>query len=145
MDTMVGGGRYDGLSEQLGGPEIKGFGFGMGLERLILSLPDPEKLLAPPGPDYFLATIGDEAFNLGTLLAKKLRSVGRHVYLDFDGRSLKSQMRLAGKLGARKVVIMGEEEVRSGKLVVRDMNTREQVEQTEAELIANDGGEVVGP
>ncbi len=145
QDTMVGGGRYDGLSEQLGGPEVKGFGFGMGLERLILSIPEPEKLLAASGPEYFLATIGDEAFNFCTLLARKLRSTGRRVYLDFDGRSLKSQMRLAGKLGARKVVIVGEDEIRSGKLVIRDMNTREQVEQTEDELISGAGGEAVRP
>jgi histidyl-tRNA synthetase len=145
QDTMVGGGRYDGLSEQLGGPEVKGFGFGMGLERLILSIPEPEKLLAASGPEYFLATIGDEAFNFCTLLARKLRSTGRRVYLDFDGRSLKSQMRLAGKLGARKVVIVGEDEIRSGKLVIRDMNTREQVEQTEDELISGAGGKAVRP
>ena len=145
QDTMVGGGRYDGLSEGLGGPEVKGFGFGMGLERLILSIPDPDKLIPGSGPEYFLATIGDEAFNLGTLLARKLRATGRAVYLDFDGRSLKSQMRLAGKLGARRVVILGEDEIRSGMFVVRDMNTREQVEQTEEELIAGAGEETVHP
>ena len=107
----------------------------MGLERLILSIPNPEKLLPGPGPDYFLATLGPDAFKYATLLARKLRARGCAVYLDFDGRSLKSQMRLAGKLQATHVVIMGEDEVRSGKLTLRDMNKREQTEMTEDELL----------
>ena len=140
QDTLVGGGRYDGLFEDLDGPPMKGFGFAMGLERLILSIPEPEKLLTGPGPDYFLATIGDEAFTYATLLAQKLRSKHCVVYLDFDARSLKSQMRLAGKLAARKVIIMGEDEARSGKLTVRDMNSREQKELTEEEFFRAVGG-----
>ncbi len=134
QDTLVGGGRYDGLFEDLDGPPMKGFGFAMGLERLILSIPEPEKLSVEPRPDYFLATIGDEAFTYATLLAQKLRAKNRVVYLDFDARSLRSQMRLAGKLAARNVVIMGEDEARSGKLTVRDMNSREQKELTEEEF-----------
>ena len=134
QDTLVGGGRYDGLFEDLDGPPMKGFGFAMGLERLILAIPEPEKLFAGPGPDYFLATIGDEAFTYATLLAQKLRSRNRVVYLDFDARSLRSQMRLAGKLAARNVIIMGEDEARSGKLTVRDMNSREQKEMTAEEF-----------
>ena len=135
QDTLVGGGRYDGLFEDLDGPPMKGFGFAMGLERLILSIPEPEKLFAGPGPDFFLATMGDEAFKYATLLAKKLRAGKRVVYLDFDPRSLKSQMRLAGKLAARNVVILGEDEVRSGKLTVRDMDNREQKEMSEEEFL----------
>ena len=136
QDTLVGGGRYDGLAEDLDGPPTKGFGFAMGLERLILSIPNPEKLLPEPGPDYFLATIGTDAFRYATLLARKLRARGHAVYLDFDGRSLKSQMRLAGKLQAARVVIMGEDEVQSGKLTVRNMHEGEQTEMTEDELLA---------
>jgi len=136
QDTLAAGGRYDGLAEDLEGPPTKGFGFAMGLERLMLSIPDPGVLAPERGPDYFLATHGDEAFRLATGLARKLRAAGQAVYIDFDGRSLKSQMRLAGKLKASRVVILGEDEVRSGKLTVRDMQTREQGEWTEDELLA---------
>ena len=139
QDTLVGGGRYDGLFEDLDGPPMKGFGFAMGLERLILSIPEPEKLLVGPGPDYFLATIGDEAFGYATRLAQKMRAGNHVVYLDFDPRSLKSQMRLAGKLAARNVIILGEDETRSGKLTVRNMNSREQKEMTEEEFFRSLG------
>ncbi len=140
QDTLVGGGRYDGLSEDLDGPPTKGFGFAMGLERLILSIPEPEKLAPGPGPTYFLATMGEDAFRYATLLARKLRTAGCSVYLDFAGRSLKSQMRLAGKLDAASVVMIGDNEIKSGRLVVRDMNTREQKELSESELV-----ELAGP
>src|SRR5206468_2168564 len=101
QNTCAGGGRYDGLSEDLDGPPTKGFGFGMGLERLILSIPDTAKVIPDYTPEYFIAPIGDEAFKRATLLARKLRSAGKRVYLDFDARSLKSQMRLADKLQAK--------------------------------------------
>jgi histidyl-tRNA synthetase len=138
QDTVAAGGRYDGLAESLGGKETKGFGFAMGLERLILSIPDSEKLIPDPGVDYFLATIGDDAFRYATLVARRMREAGVSVYLDFDGRSLKSQMRLADRMEASHVVIIGEDEVRSRKLTVRNMSTREQREVTEDEL-ANPG------
>ena len=136
QNTLVGGGRYDGLFEDLDGPPMKGFGFAMGMERLILSIAEPEKLLMRPGPDYFLATIGEEAFRYATLLAQKLRAKNRNVYLDFDPRSLKSQMRLAGKLGTQKVVILGDDELASRQLTIRNMDTREQIQASEAELVA---------
>lgn len=136
QDSLVAGGRYDGLAEDLDGPPTHGFGFAMGLERLILSIPDPDRLRAPAGPEYFVATHGEEPFRRATLLARKLRSAGRRVYLDFDGRSLKSQMRLAGRLGARYVVILGEDELRSGTVTLRDMETREQRRVAEDELIS---------
>jgi histidyl-tRNA synthetase len=135
QDTVVGGGRYDGLFEDLEGPPMKGFGFAVGLERLIMSIPAPEELVGGPGPEYFLATLGSDAFKYATRLAQKLRRGNRAVYLDFDSRSLKSQMRLAGKLLAKNVVIMGEDEVREGKLTVRDMNSRQQKEMTEDEFL----------
>ncbi len=144
QDTLVGGGRYDGLFEDLDGPPMKGFGFAMGLERLILSISETEKPILGPGPDYFLATIGDRAFTYATLLAQKLRAGNHVVYLDFDPRSLKSQMRLAGKLAAKTVIIMGEDEARSGKLTVRDMNSREQTEMTEAEFFEAIGTTGIG-
>jgi histidyl-tRNA synthetase len=137
QNTVAGGGRYDGLSEDLEGPPTKGFGFGMGLERLILSIPDPAKLLPDYAPEYFIAPIGEQAFDRSTLLARKLRTAGKRVYLDFDARSLKSQMRLADKLKAKSVLIIGEEELKTGALVLRDMATKEQRNISEEELLAN--------
>jgi histidyl-tRNA synthetase len=137
QNTVAGGGRYDGLSEQLDGPPTKGFGFGMGLERLIMSIPDTSKLVPDYRPEYFIAPIGDLAFDRATLLARKLRLSGKRVYLDFDARSLKSQMRLADKLSAKSVVIIGEEELKSGTVVLRDMSTKEQ--RTVREEVLFDG------
>ena len=104
QNTVAAGGRYDGLFQDLGGPASSGFGFGMGMERLILSIPNPQALVPDYSPEYFLAPLGDAAFEYATLLARRLRARGKRVYLDFDGRSLKSQMRLADKLKAKGVV-----------------------------------------
>jgi histidyl-tRNA synthetase len=106
----------------------------MGLERLILSIPDQAQLTPDHSPEYFIAPMGDAAFEYATLLARKLRAAGKRVYLDFDARSLKSQMRLADKLKARSVVIIGDEELKAGTLVVRNMATKEQQTIKEEEL-----------
>jgi histidyl-tRNA synthetase len=132
--AIAGGGRYDGLSESLDGPPTRGFGFGMGLERLILSIPSPERLVPSPGPQYFLAPLGEASFDHALLLARRLREKGKRVYIDFEARSLKSQMRLADKLKAESVIIIGDEELKSGLLVLRDMSTKEQKTIREEEL-----------
>jgi histidyl-tRNA synthetase len=125
QNTVAGGGRYDGLAEQLDGPPTKGFGFGMGLERLILSISDTAKPVADYAPEYFITAIGEPAFEHATLLTRRLRQLGKRAHLDFDARSLKSQMRLADKLMAI-VIIIGEEELKNGTIVLRDMATKEQ-------------------
>ena len=135
QNTVAGGGRYDGLFQDLGGAASSGFGFGMGMERLILSIPNPQALVPDYSPEYFLAPLGDQAFEYATLLARRLRSNGKRVYLDFDGRSLKSQMRLADKLKAKSVLIIGDEELKSGTLVLRDMATKDQRNVREEELV----------
>jgi histidyl-tRNA synthetase len=135
QNTVAAGGRYDGLAEELDGPPTKGFGFGMGLERLILSIPEPKKLVPAYGPEFFIAPMGEAAFEHATLLAKRLRAQGKHSYLDFQPRSLKSQMRLADRLRARKVIILGDEELKTGTLTLRDMTTKEQRNIREEELL----------
>jgi histidyl-tRNA synthetase len=132
--AVAGGGRYDGLSEDLDGPPVKGFGFGMGLERLILSIPGSARLAADSGPEYFIAPLGGPAFDYGMLLARRLRAKGKRIYIDFDARSLKSQMRLADKINAKAVIIIGDEELKSGELVIRDMATKDQKNMKEEEL-----------
>ena len=135
QNTVAGGGRYDGLFQDLGGQASSGFGFGMGMERLILSIPNPEKLVPDYSPEFFLGPLGEAAFEYATLLARRLRARGKRVYLDFDGRSLKSQMRLADKLKAKSVLIIGDEELKSGTLVLRDMATKEQRNVREEDLV----------
>jgi len=134
QNTVAGGGRYDGLFQDLGGPASHGFGFGMGVERLILSIPNPQALVPDYSPEYFLAAVGDAAFEYATGVARRLRERGKRVYLDFDGRSLKSQMRLADKLRAKSVLIVGDEELKSQTLVQRDMATKEQRNVREEDL-----------
>ena len=135
QNTVAAGGRYDGLFQDLGGPASSGFGFGMGMERLILSIPNPQALVPDYSPEYFLAPLGDAAFEYATLLARRLRARGKRVYIDFDGRSLKSQMRLADKLRSKGVLIIGDEELKSGTLVLRDMATKEQRNVREEDLV----------
>jgi histidyl-tRNA synthetase len=135
QNTVAAGGRYDGLFQDLGGPASSGFGFGMGMERLILSIPNPQALVPDYSPEYFLAPLGDAAFDYATLLVRRLRARGKRVYLDFDGRSLRSQMRLADKLKAKAVLIIGDEELKSSTLVLRDMETKEQRNVREEDLV----------
>lgn len=133
QNALLGGGRYDGLSETLGGPPTKGFGFALGLDRFVMSL--PENVQDPSIPEIYLAHLGQEARDYALLLAGRLRTAGVACAIDFEVRSLKSSMRLADKLEAKNVLIIGTEEMASGKLVLRNMQTREQQELTEAELL----------
>lgn len=125
QNSVVGGGRYDGLSETLGGPATKGFGFAIGVDRLVMSLADDAQV-PRPSPDVFIASLGEAAFEKATLIARSLRQEGLFVYLDFDGRGLKSAMRLADKLNARYVAILGEDELARGEIVLREMTSGSQ-------------------
>lgn len=128
QNAVFGGGRYDGLAEQLGGPPTPGVGFGMGLERLLLVLgqqgiPLPEE----PGPDVFVATAGlggPEAL----ALADRLRRAGLAVVVDVMDRSLRAQMRQADKIGAAFVLLLGEQERQRGVVVLREMATGTQAD-----------------
>ena len=121
QNSILGGGRYDGLSETLGGPKSSGFGFAIGFDRLVMSLP-ADSPVRPPAPDYFIAWLGEEALQRAVLLARDLRNAGLNIAVDFEGRKLKASMREADKLGARRVIIIGEDELRSGSYIVRDMS-----------------------
>lgn len=117
------GGRYDGLVAQLGGPKISGIGFAFGVDRLALALeaaqPGAEERAAESlAPAVFIASLGADAEALA--LARKLRRLGTRVELD-GGRSLKSLMRRADRLGAGRVLIVGEEEVAARRGTLRDM------------------------
>jgi histidyl-tRNA synthetase len=120
QSTVIGGGRYDGLIEQLGGPPTPGIGFGSGIERMLLAL-DAEGVFAGPASslDVFVVDATDGA--AARDLAQELRTAGLRTDRAFDGRSLKSQMKAAGRSGARVAVIVGAQELADGTATVRDL------------------------
>jgi len=117
--AVAAGGRYDALVEELGGPPTPAVGFAVGLERLMMLLPEGP---AETPVDLFLALLGDDAMKLGLRIACAMRSSGYRCELDYERKGLKGQMKLAGKLGAGYVLIIGEEEVKSGRAVLQEMS-----------------------
>ncbi len=128
QNAVVGGGRYDYLVEQMGGKPTPALGFAAGLDRIIASL-DAQGFRFPTaeGIDCFVAVI-DEAFGDALRLTDKLRSEGLSVEMEFRGRSLRAQMKTADKLKARFVAIVGGEEMKEGKVALRNMETGEQTD-----------------
>ena len=129
QDTLIGGGRYDLLVSELGGKDTPAIGFAAGIERLFLVLemqkrfpPEDERL------DVFIAPLGEKEKSLGLKLLKDLREKGLRCDLDFLDRSLKSQLKEADRQKAKKVLIIGEDELKKGKGTLRDMETKEQRE-----------------
>ena len=121
--TVCGGGRYDGLVEELGGPATPGIGFGMGMERVIMV--QDARGIAPKAPalyDAFVVTMGDEARQEGVRLVKELRDNGIKADLDHAARSMKAQFKYADKIGASKVLVIAGDELAAGVVKVRDMN-----------------------
>ena len=128
QNTLVGGGRYDGLSEILQGPPTQGFGFALGLERLILVLQASGSLQHYRPLQVFLAPLGEPAFSKAALLARHLRRQGLVCSYDFEARSLKSALRLANKLQAQFVLIIGETELQTGRYPLKRMSDGSQTE-----------------
>ena len=125
QNAVGGGGRYNGLVRDLGGPDLPGIGFAVGMERLILLLQqgqDAQRRM----PKVFLAALGESARHKGFFLTQELRTLGIEAEMDYGGRSLKSQMRRADRLNVRHVLIMGEDELAAGRIQLRDMNSKEQ-------------------
>ncbi len=126
QSALCGGGRYDDLVEQLGGDPTPACGVSAGVERLVLAYESDNELAdAAPGIDIYVAAIGEAAGLEAAALVARLRE-GFSVEMDFQGRSLKAQMREAAKLGARFTVIVGDDELARGAAVVRDMESGEQ-------------------
>ncbi len=123
QSSVLGGGRYDGLVKQLGGPDLGGIGFAVGLERLALLLPAQE---AERRCDVFLMPLAQGALDPALQLQQALRRAGLRALLDPEGRSFKSRMKQADRLGARLVAILGEDELARGAWTVRDMARSQQ-------------------
>jgi histidyl-tRNA synthetase len=126
QNSLLGGGRYDGLVEQLGGPATHGFGFALGLDRFVLALPDSVRQKVAVKPDVYVAPLGESALDAGLALAARLRRAGFRVDQDFQGRSLKSHLRHADKLGARLAAILGESELAQGVVALKDLAAGQQ-------------------
>ena len=127
QSALGGGGRYDDLIEELGGKPTPALGFATGIERIILNLKTQNiSVPALPRPRVFIAYLGDEARGEAIKLASRLRQAGVGVIETLGGKSLKAQLRQANALDAGYAVIIGEEEVRTGTVVLRDMTTSQQ-------------------
>lgn len=127
--TVCGGGRYDGLVSELGGQPTSALGFGMGLERLILTM---EKqgcdFIKPRTCDIYLVSMGENAQAKGAVLARELREEGYCAEFDLIGRGLKPQMRYADKIGAKFVCVLGDNELETGEVKIKNMRTGEQTD-----------------
>ncbi|MBR1985305.1 MAG: histidine--tRNA ligase [Mogibacterium sp.] len=125
--TVCGGGRYDHLIEEVGGPDMPGVGFGLGKERLLLLMEAcGHDFGAAPSPQIFLAWIGDEAKLYALNLLHELRGKGIRADMDTKERNLKGQMKYANKLGAEYTAVIGGDEVASGEITLKNMSTSEQ-------------------
>ncbi|MGM0453498.1 MAG: histidine--tRNA ligase, partial [Thermodesulfobacteriota bacterium] len=125
QNAVAGGGRYDGLVELLGGPAQPAVGFAIGMDRLV-ELAMTKQPAGQPAPDVFFVALGDAARHRAFAWASRLSEAGVRTEIDFTARSLKALMRRADRLGARFVLIVGEQEIADGAVTLRDMATRAQ-------------------
>ena len=136
--TVCAGGRYDGLVEYFGGPATPGFGFGMGLERLLLILDKQEvELPVETSLDVYIAVLGSEAEVAALELVQALRRQGFIAERDYLGRKLKAQFKSADVFGAKTIIALGGSEVESGQITVKNNQTRQEV-TTSIEDVKND-------
>jgi histidyl-tRNA synthetase len=135
QNALAGGGRYDGLAEVLGGPPAKGIGFAMGLDRLVMVMPQEQSAEAQWKPELYLAFMGEQAFKRALEIARSLRHRGHACYVEFSQGSLKSQMRQANKLRADHVLIIGDNELAQGRYAIKSLRDSRQWEVTDQELL----------
>jgi histidyl-tRNA synthetase len=135
QNALLGGGRYDGLSEAIGGPKAPGIGFAMGLDRLVLTLQatDLDQKAAAPQVNAYIAPLGEQLNAAALVLARELRRAGLSIELGDGSFRLKKSFETADKV-ARRIVILGEDELRSGILTVKDFATSTQSKVPRAEL-----------
>jgi len=136
QNAVTGGGRYDGLVQMLGGPDISGIGFAIGFDRLISMIPERETEYVNR-PNIFIAALGDNAQGFAFSLCNKLRLAGIRAEMDFSNRSLKSQMKRSNKLNCSHTLIIGEKELAEGAGQLRNMGdgTQESVDINDTDSI----------
>ncbi|MEE0897063.1 MAG: histidine--tRNA ligase [Acutalibacteraceae bacterium] len=143
QSTVCGGGRYDGLIGQMGGPQTPSLGFAMGIERLMMVLSAQNaELPEAPACDLFIATLGDNAVLKASALCYELRDEGYKAQTDICGRGLKAQMKYADKIGAKFTLVLGDNEVESGKATLKNMSTSETHEIALSEIVEELGEEI---
>ncbi len=134
--TVCGGGRYDHLMEELGGPPIPGVGFGLGIERLLLTMEANNiEIPEPDAVDVFIAVMGDQAKAFGLKLLRQLRQEGLRAEMDSMARNIKGQFKYANRLGAKKTVVIGENELAEQKVAIKDMETSTQTQVAMDDII----------
>jgi histidyl-tRNA synthetase len=134
QNALLGGGRYDGLVEELGGPSIPGFGFAAGMERLVLVM--GKTAGAPPSADLLLVALGEVGFRACIGLAKTLRARGLRVAMPVTERPMGAQLKRAERLGARFALFVGESELAKGRFGLKNLGNGEQIEVDEAGIDA---------
>ena len=133
--TVCGGGRYDNLMEEIGDVSMPGVGFGLGIERLLLLMEAKGvEIFEPDGPDVALVYMGDRAKEYCLFLAEQLRGEGFSVIMDLQERGIKGQLKYADRMNAVYSVIIGENELDSGIVSVRDMAESTQTEIDVSEI-----------
>ncbi len=124
--ALGGGGRYDGLVEELGGRPTPALGFGLGLDRILTALEAQHaQFPQPTGCEAYLASVGEKAQEKALLLADELHKCGVAADCDLCGRGLKAQMKYADKIGAKFTLVLGDDEIASGKAELKNMSTGE--------------------
>ncbi|SET77807.1 histidyl-tRNA synthetase [Oceanobacillus limi] len=129
ITTLAGGGRYNGLVEELDGPDTPGIGFGMGIERLLMALEaEGKELTLDEQLDVFLVAVGDETKKEAVKLVHDLRRNGIQVDMDYQGRKMKAQFKAADRYQSKYVLILGEDELQKRVINVKEMDTGKQHE-----------------
>lgn len=127
--TVCGGGRYDGLVEEFGGERTPAIGFGLGIERLLIRLAENGVELPDEGkPDLYIAPLGEKAQDSAQLITFNLRKAGVKAETDQMGRGLKPQMKYSDKIGAKFTLVLGDNELETGNIKLKNMETGEQTE-----------------
>jgi len=143
ITTLCGGGRYNGLVQEVGGPDQPGIGFALSVERLLSALEaENVSLLHEEAIDYYVVALGDKAMDFAVPLLKNLRRAGFSAEKDYMGRKMKAQLKAAERLHAQYTIIIGEDELEKGEAVIKNMETGEQqtvsLEQIVEELKGSD-------
>jgi len=136
QNAIAGGGRYDGLIKALGGPDIPATGFAIGLDRLA-EIAGANRTDLVKTPDIFIAALGEKSRSLAFEWNCALCLEGVKTEMEFDDKSLKSQMKRAHRLGAKHVLIVGDNEIKEGNVILRDMKTKDQVSIPIEDVVEN--------
>lgn len=137
QSAIGGGGRYDGLMEEIGGQPLTGIGFGLGIDRALLAAEAEGVIDAEDfGVDVYVIPLGEEAKMKTMVLSQELRNSGKRIEIAFGDRSLKSAMKVADKSGAKYVVVIGESELDSGVIELKEMSTGQSTSVTLSSLVS---------